>query len=531
MHQETCTPTKLPFDTSFVFQHLDESIVVYDSSLNIVWKHINKVFQRYFEEICQQYAGMAKNEPANTSYPVLESYTARKSTSKELWVFENLCLYAKVAIKEEVDDQTFFVEFLTDITQRKQAENALLFRAREMEKVNQELNKQNINYQKLANELAIRNTEIKGLFEKLKESEQRFSNMFMKHSSPMYLIEPQQYKIIDANLAAQEFYGYRAEEFQGLTIMELNGQGREDVHKDFQPARHHGTCHFKAKHFLANGKKRDVEIYTAVIPYLNKEVYFAILFDITKRRKAEKKLAKSEKRLQEVNQAKDKFFSIIAHDLKNPFNSVTSISEFLDANFDELKKPHIKKLIKTLHQTSTNGYNLLENLLQWARAQMGKITANLETLDLTALTQESISLISNTAHEKGIKIIFKSTKPYMVYVDKNMILTVIRNLISNAIKYSMKNGKIGIEITAENSNRVVLSVTDNGKGIKQKDLPKLFKIDEHFTTPGTNNEKGTGLGLIICNEFINLCKGKLWAESKENKGSTFSFSLVAAEKE
>lgn len=238
----------------------------------------------------------------------------------------------------------------------------------------------------------------------------------------------------------------------------------------------------------------------------------------------EKKVEQRTQELKELNATKDKFFSIIAHDLKNPFNTLMGFTELLLDHIEEYTKEKIQEFIDILHQTAKQSYALLENLLEWSRAQTGRLEMNPESVNLYELTNENISLLKNHAAKKSIHLDNKIDPSTEAYCDENMIRTVIRNLVSNAIKYTKENGSITCD-SKISDNMIEFSVADNGIGIKPENVNKLFRIDLNYSTIGTAEESGTGLGLILCKEFINKNNGEIWVESEFGKGSTFKFTL------
>ncbi len=229
------------------------------------------------------------------------------------------------------------------------------------------------------------------------------------------------------------------------------------------------------------------------------------------------------------NNTKDKFFSIIAHDLKSPFNSIINFSKLLSENFDKFDVQKQKKFINFINESSQNTFELLENLLLWSRSQQGVIKFNPEKTDLKALLSEIMLNIQEQANNKDIQILDTVSENKIILADKNMLSTVFRNLITNAIKFTSRNGKITIsakEVRGDNNQAFLnISVKDTGIGIAKEKQSKIFEITENTSTQGTENEAGTGLGLIICKEFIETHGGKIWVESKPGEGSCFNFSL------
>lgn len=251
--------------------------------------------------------------------------------------------------------------------------------------------------------------------------------------------------------------------------------------------------------------------------------------DITERKKSEQTLKKSEVELRESNATKDKFFSIIAHDLKNPFNSMLGFSTILNENFDEYSTEKKKRFIGIIYEGLQSTLKLLENLLQWSMSQKGVITFNLEKINLYLKVEEICVLLNQSAENKSIQITNQIAKNVYVDADRDMLATIIRNLLSNAIKYTHKYGKITIKLFLvpddTNNQYLGISVSDTGIGIPKDIQSKLFDIVENKSTSGTENEKGTGLGLILCKEFVKKHSGKIWVQSEIDKGSTFYFTI------
>lgn len=233
---------------------------------------------------------------------------------------------------------------------------------------------------------------------------------------------------------------------------------------------------------------------------------------------------KLSEQLEESNYAKDILFSIIAHDLKNPFNSLLGFSELLS---DDVKAGNFEEIgyySELISDSAKRAYNLLVNLLDWARLQTGKITVNPETIDLRDIIIQNINITEISAKEKDLNILFDTTKQYPVVTDKLILNTILRNLISNAIKYTPQGGSIQL-IVEQTADSYCIYVKDNGVGMKEEICRKLFKVDKVQSTPGTNNEKGTGLGLILCNDFISLLNGEISVNSVYGEGTTFAISL------
>lgn len=243
------------------------------------------------------------------------------------------------------------------------------------------------------------------------------------------------------------------------------------------------------------------------------------------------KLSASEEMLRELNASKDKFFSIIAHDLKGPFQNLIGYSKLLVEDYDNLTNDEIKELSINLHTSANNLYRLLENLLQWSRLQRGVIEYNPIEFELSLLVVQNFELIQNRATEKGITLTNKVSDDIMIFADVNMINTVIRNLLSNALKFTPSGGKIELNATNINKDLVQIEVVDTGIGMSEEFVENVFKIDSYKSNPGTNNEQGTGLGLILCKDLIEKNKGSITVKNKLGKGTKFTIILPSAQKD
>jgi signal transduction histidine kinase len=229
--------------------------------------------------------------------------------------------------------------------------------------------------------------------------------------------------------------------------------------------------------------------------------------------------------LQEANATKDKFFSIISHDLKGPLNSLTSFSSLLIHHTDSLTKDEIQLLAKDLDKSLKNLFDLLENLLEWSRSQTGNIDFKREEFDLAELIHRTVDLLSMQAKNKEITLHVSLPEKLKVCSHRHSVNTVVRNLISNALKFTRAGGSVSISTKTEGES-VTVSVSDTGVGMPPEILSKLFRIDTKHSTKGTADEKGTGLGLILCKDFVEKNDGKIWVESEVGKGSVFHFTLL-----
>jgi len=246
------------------------------------------------------------------------------------------------------------------------------------------------------------------------------------------------------------------------------------------------------------------------------------------RKNFEEEIKRSEKELKIANDTKDKFFSIIAHDLKNPFNTIIGFNELILRNYNIYDDKKRLQMLEYMRSSSKNVYSLLKNMLMWARTQTGSIKYNPEYIDINSLVEENVALIKPTAEKKQIKVTTSIFFEGLVYADIFMVSTIIRNLLINAIKFTPKNGKIKIDTNNVNGFAEI-TITDSGIGIEKNKIEQLFSINQTFSEKGTDGETGSGLGLVICKEFVEKNKGKIFVESELNKGATFKFTIPDSE--
>ena len=242
-------------------------------------------------------------------------------------------------------------------------------------------------------------------------------------------------------------------------------------------------------------------------------------FDLERSRTEQKN-----RELHELNATKDKFFSIISHDLKSPFTSIAGFSDILVEQVREKNYEKIEIYATIIQDSSQRVMDLLMNLLEWSRSQTGQMQYQPESVELVGLINQVCELMNDSARQKSITLSLQTPRNVPVIADTSMILCVLRNLISNAIKFTQAGGTVTISLV-QKQKEVMVSVSDNGVGIRKELIDKLFRIDQSYSTPGTRNEKGSGLGLILCKDFVEKNGGKIWVESQSGKGSIFSFTI------
>ena len=265
-------------------------------------------------------------------------------------------------------------------------------------------------------------------------------------------------------------------------------------------------------------------------PFSNRELISRVFTHLELKRSRDiileqnKMLEKKNEELTLSNITKDKLFSIVSHDLKNPFNNIMGFIEILVNNYDNIEVNKVKMFHNYIYQSILQVFNLLNNLLMWSRTQMKRIEINKVKLDINRMIEMGCDILMSNALFKDIKIEMELEQDCTGYGDFNLLDTVFRNLLSNAIKFTNKGGKIVVKSRKTETN-IEVEILDNGIGIEKDAISKLFKIEHLYTTTGTNSEKGTGLGLIICKDFITLNDGIIWMESEVGKGSRFVFTV------
>nr|NQU94169.1 ABC transporter substrate-binding protein [Bacteroidota bacterium] len=359
----------------------------------------------------------------------------------------------------------------------------------------------------------------------LLESEQRYRLLVETAMEGIMVAQDPYLKFVNPKM--QELTGYNEADLLLLPFLEFIHPEDMELVRSNHINRMMGKAIAPRYHFRLLRKDKSikwVEMSGVKIEWEGQPATLNLVTDISDRRIADQEIKHKNEELQKLNAEKDKFFSIIAHDLKSPFNSIIGFSELLAEQVREKDFEGIEKYAGIIHHSSERAMELLMNLMEWSRSQTGRMVFNPEYFEMVNLINETVLLFADTARHKSISIRSELPPNVPVYADRPMTNTIIRNLVSNAIKFTMPGGEIIIS-AEEKQNGLIVSVRDNGIGIPKSSLDKLFRIDQNFSTPGTQNEQGTGLGLVICKEFIEKHSGKIWVESIEGKGSTFFFSI------
>lgn len=389
---------------------------------------------------------------------------------------------------------------------------------------------------------------------KLAESEAKYRSLFERIPLGLYITTPDG-KFIDGNQKLLKMLGISTKE----ELHSINGRelylNSTDRDKWLQTIEKNNVAYSELQMKTPSGKVIWVQDSARAVRDLSGKVLFyeGVLKDITEKKEYEQEREKliaelksskakieqlaneimdlnyelivSAEQLKNINQSKDKLFSIIAHDLRSPFTGFMGLTELISKDIDELTKEEIAIMSDALNTSAKNIYELLINLLEWSKLQGGLSEINIESLNLKRNVDVNLNLASHQASKKGIKLINEIDDKIYVLADKNMLQTLLRNLISNAIKFTDIDGYVKLYIKEVFSDSVTFCIEDNGIGMDENAIKSLFRIDRHYTTLGTQNEKGTGLGLILCKELLDKSNGRISVESQVGVGTKFFITL------
>lgn len=340
------------------------------------------------------------------------------------------------------------------------------------------------------------------------------------------------YRYVFVNSAFNRFFGKETEEVVGKKVHEL--WNSEDFTEKILPAMEKSlqgrSVFLLYEGIIPTGESKILE--WNFYPHRNAsgriDGLISTAKDVTEHKKAEQALLESEARFKALNATKDKLFSIIGHDLKGPLNNILGFSEMIDQNFETFSEQEIKQYLKLIYKSSLAVTDLLENLLTWSRTQRDILTVSPHKIAVYFTVEKCFGQLIQNALHKEIRLKNNVHPETVVYADEEMIATIIRNLISNAIKFTKRGGTISV-ITQSSAEYVAIGIQDTGIGIAPDKMSQIFQPNENHSSLGTEGEKGTGLGLIICKDLAEKNNGKIWAESSPENGTTFWLKLPAKE--
>jgi PAS domain S-box-containing protein len=360
----------------------------------------------------------------------------------------------------------------------------------------------------------------------LKESEEKYRQAFQT-SSDAININRRDGVYIDVNEGFTKMTGFTQEDVSGKLSTEINIWAiPEDLDKMIAGIKEKGFIKNLESKFRCKDGSLKTAIISANIIVLNNEPHIlTIARDITERKQAEDEIKQKSKELAKSNAEKDKFFSILAHDLRSPFNGFLGLTQIMVEEMQSLTKAEIQEIAVDMSKSATNLYRLLENLLKWSQIQQGMISFNPEVIQLDLVVGESIDMIQESANNKDIELVTDIPADLVAFADKNMLQSTVRNLVSNAVKFTPKGGKIKLSAKASVNQCIEIAIQDSGIGMNQFLIDNIFRFDVKTNRLGTENEPSTGLGLMLCKEFVEKQGGEIWVESAEGSGSIFHFTI------
>lgn len=355
----------------------------------------------------------------------------------------------------------------------------------------------------------------------------RFRAALDSTADNIFLIDFESAYFIDVNDSASQNLGYTREEFLQMKPVDINPEYHEDVILQLRQEKLfdvNSSVTLETQYHRKNGEIFDVEVFVKTVFIDQEKVIVAVARDITERKKSQLKLATYAAELEELNTAKDRFLSIISHDLRGPFLSLKGYTQMLMEEYDLLPKEEIMEYLGIVNESSKDLYQLVDNLLKWSRLELGKIPYEPLSFNLYVEIESVIKLLSGIAQKKDITLINHIKKDHYPIADRLMLISIMQNLVGNAIKFTRKNGYVKIS-SAQEKDKIRITVEDNGVGIPPEIMEKLFTLDKGHTSKGTAGEKGTGFGLIITKEMLKKMGGDIEVHSEVDKGSIFSFRL------
>jgi len=366
----------------------------------------------------------------------------------------------------------------------------------------------------------------------LQETKESYLDIFNTVSEAIYVMD-ESGTFIDVNEGAAKMYLCSNEEIIGQSLISVAApllNDMDEIMSLIDAVKETGEPAFFD--FWAERKNGEIfpkEVIVNKGKYFGKDVLIITARDITEKKQEEERMKFKNEELLNLNAEKDKFFSIVAHDLRSPFNSFLGLTQIMAEDLQSLSMSQIQNIALSMSKSANNLYALLENLLAWSRLQRGLTSFDPKTFPLVPKISESLDLVCEMANRKGIETILNFQEDLVVFADQNMLESTIRNVALNAVKFTNKGGKITISARSASRNSIEISIRDTGIGMSRELLDKLFRIDEHISRAGTEGEASTGLGLLLSKEFIEKHGGRIWAESEEGRGSTFYFTFPSNE--
>jgi PAS domain S-box-containing protein len=371
-------------------------------------------------------------------------------------------------------------------------------------------------------------TERRKVEESLNVAIESYMDVFNSVSEGIYVLD-ESGTFIDVNKGAEKMYQFTKNELIGQTPESIGAPGKnnlDEIRGFFKKVSTTGEpASFNFWGVRKNGEIFPKEVFVNKGKYFGKDVLIATARDITEKNQAEERIRAKNEELQKSNAEKDKFFSIVAHDLRSPFAAFLGLTQMMVQDLPNLKLDNIQEIALLMRESATNLHRLLENLLEWSRLHRGLIAFNPHHFVLLERIKNGLQSVQEIATSKGVEITINIPEEMVIYADENMLESTIRNISTNAVKFTEKGGKVLISARTNNNGATEITIKDTGIGMPNDMIGKLFKIDELNCRQGTNGEPSTGLGLILCKDFIDKHNGDIWVESFEGMGSTFHLTF------
>jgi PAS domain S-box-containing protein len=495
---------------SIVAEKAGNAVSIFDKSGELTW--CNAAFETLYGYTIEEYKNQRGSTILkNSEYPHIRKAYEKCSSEKKsvqyeyftlsknhigLWIHTTL-----TPVFEHDNHPEQYIAIDTNITQLKNAEEEVRFQKDELERKSKELADKNQELQKLS--------------------------IIARETDNAVLLTDKEGQILWLNEGFTRLYGFTLADFQneGENVFTISSNRKIKDYILNWPTKN-SSITYESQNQTRSGEKIWAQTTLTPIKSTEGEIkqIIAIDSDITALKIAEVQIEKQRDQLKQLNATKDKFFSIIGHDLRSPFGNFVNMTNIIMQNISTADSQTLFNYVSKLHRSAQNSYNLLENLLDWARHQQRRIKFYPDFIDVTSIVEEMTEILLPLAERKKIHVELIYDEPIYAYFDEHMVKTVIRNLLFNALKFTPAKGSIKIYFD-KTASMINTHIKDTGVGIKKEDREKLFRSDTHFSTIGTDKERGTGLGLMLSKDFVEMNKGTLSVQSVPGKGSTFTISL------
>ena len=528
---------------STLYYHLKNEYILFRYDVNAKFEYVSPSIKNILgysqEEFLAYYTKYLNVNPINIKSRLSISGVQQEPYEIEIYDSNSKIHILKVSESPvfDINNKVIAVEgIVNDITKQKENERIINEQLKAIQGQNEEIRSVNEEINAVNEDLETKINKINKLNEELNYRKNRYKRLVRNIPGAVFRCLNDRTNIMEyMSDGIEALTGYPASDFVNNNVRTfisiVHPEDSERIIKTIK----NGINEFKLysiEYRLLHADGRIVWVYERgqqIIKEKEEILYLnGVILDISDKKKVEEDLIESENQLRILNAQKDKFFSLIAHDLRSPIGNFLQISELLKMKHDQMPIDQVNILFDDMHVLADKTYTLLENLLMWSRSQLGRLDSKNEELNLYKTIEDIGQLFSENLKAKLITLDIEIPDDFVINADFNLVQTVFRNLINNAIKFSYPGGSIKVNYKVElidNIEFVILSVKDTGIGMPEKVINTLFNIDSDYSNIGTANEKGTGLGLLLCKELIEKDGGKIWVGSEEGKGSLFCFTL------